>query len=95
MSQPMPIALDVRGAHCQRFRWLLQVSRVGSMIALCRIRTSPFFDIEESDFATLQTLQDAFRLLALIVSAQVEEKENDWDNIRPGSRHTWFLEFTP
>jgi hypothetical protein len=92
MSQPVPMALDVRGAHYQRFRWLLQVSRVGSMIGFCRIRTSPFFDIEDSDFATLQTLQDAFRLLALIVRVQVEEQGNDWENIRPGSRHTWSSE---
>jgi hypothetical protein len=86
----MPMTLDVRSAHYQRFRWLLQMSRVRSMMGFCRVQTSPLFDIEDFDFATLQALQDAFRLLALITRFQVEEQGIGWDNIRPGSRHTWF-----
>jgi hypothetical protein len=84
------MTLDVHGAYYQLFRWLLQMSRVGSMMAFCRVQSSPFFDIEDFDFATLQVLQDTFRLLAFIIRVQVEEQGIGWDNIRPGSRHTWF-----
>jgi hypothetical protein len=89
MSQPTHMTPRMRGAHYQRFRWLLQVSHVGKMMAL-NLDTQPYFCVEACDPCTQRILQVALSLLVHIVHVQVEEASADCESTRPGSRHTWF-----